>query len=272
MRGVSRASLAAVRETVERLTPADRPAALRELAGEIFSIVHLLGSEARLRRIVSDPAVDAGQRAGLLSSLLAGQVSDRAREIAEALAGSPWAEPRDLVDAADDAAAQALFTAEEREDSLDNLEDELFRFGRVLEGEPRLRSALTDRSLPDERKRDLLDELLAGKVREATLTLIREVVLHPRGRTIDRGLDDYARAAAARRERLVARVTSVVPLREEQLTRLAEGLAADLGHEVHLNVEIDPGLVGGLTVRVGDELFDGSVAHRLTTVRRLMAG
>ena len=272
MRGASRVSLAAVRETVERLTPADRPAALRELAGEIFSIVHLLGSEARLRRIVSDPALETDQRAGLLSGLLAGQVSDRAREVAETLARASWAEPRDLVDAADDAAAQTLFLAEEREDSLDDVEDELFRFGRVLEAEPALRSALTDRSLPAERKQGLLDGLLSGKVRDATLTLIREVVLHPRGRTLDRGLEDYARAAAARRERLVARVTSVVPLGEAQLTRLSEGLATELGHEVHLNVEIDPDLVGGLTVRVGDELFDGSIVHRLTTARRLMAG
>lgn len=272
MRGASRESLTVVREMVERLTSADRPAALRELAGEIFSLVHLLGSEARLRRIVSDPAVEPDQRAALLSGLVAGRVSDRAREVAETLARSAWATPRDLVDAADDAAVQALFIAEERDDALDDVEDELFRFNRVLEGEPRLRSALTDPSLPTDRKADLLGELLSGKVRESTLSLIREVVLHPRGRTIDRGLEDYARAAAARRERLVARVTSVLPLGEAQLTRLAEGLATELGHEVHLNVEIDPDLVGGLTVRVGDELFDGSIVHRLTTARRLMAG
>jgi F-type H+-transporting ATPase subunit delta len=98
------------------------------------------------------------------------------------------------------------------------------------------------------------------------------VVLHPRGRTVDRGLEEYGRLAAARRERLVARVRTVVPLTDDQQQRLADGLAAELGHRVHLNIEIDPELVGGITVRVGDELYDGSVAHRIALVRRLMAG
>jgi F-type H+-transporting ATPase subunit delta len=109
-------------------------------------------------------------------------------------------------------------------------------------------------------------------VRPATAVLVGQVVLHSRGRTIDRGLEEYARQAAARRDNMVARVSTVVPLSDEQQQRLAEGLARQLGHSVHLNIEVDPDLVGGLTVRVGDQLYDGSVAHRLAAVRRLMTG
>jgi F-type H+-transporting ATPase subunit delta len=215
MRGISRQSLAAGRARVDELTADVGADDLRRLASELFLVVHLLAGEPRLRRIVSDPAVGADQRAELLGGVLGDRVSASAAAVVEVLVRSPWSRPADIVDAADDIAAQVLFAAEERDDTLDDVEDDLFRFGRILEREPRLRSALTDPSLPAENKQSLLDALLQGKVRDASQVLIREVVLHPRGRTIDRALDEYGRLAAARRERLVARARSVVPLTEE---------------------------------------------------------
>jgi F-type H+-transporting ATPase subunit delta len=272
MRGVSRQSLEAVHARVRELTADSSGKKLRPLADEVFAVVHLLTEQPRLRRIVSDPGVGADQRAGLIRDLLGDRLSAEAADIVDVLVRSPWSRPADIVDAADDVAAEVLFAAEDQDGKLDDVEDELFRFGRILEREPRLRSALTDPSLPTDRKEALLDALLDGKVRAATTVLVREVVLHPRGRTVDRGLEEYSRQAAARRERLIARVRTVLPLTDKQLKRLADGLAAELGHSVHLNVEIDPDLVGGLTVRVGDELYDASIAHRITTVRRLMTG
>jgi F-type H+-transporting ATPase subunit delta len=271
MRGASRASLTAVRQEVDRSTRGSDPDELRRLAGELFSVVQFLGSQARLRRLVSDPAVEGERRATLLTGLLGDQVSARTRGILETLVKPRWAHPGDLVDASDEVAARMLFAAEEQDGSLDEVEDELFRFARILDREPTLRAALTDPSMPAGSKQDLLDGLLAGKVRPASLILVEQVVLHPRGRTIDRGLDEYARQAAARRDDLIARVRTVVPLSDEQQQRLAEALGRQLGHSVHLNIEVDPDLVGGLTVRVGDQLYDGSVAHRLAAVRRLMS-
>jgi F-type H+-transporting ATPase subunit delta len=272
MRGVSRDSLAKALAEADRLVADRAPDALRSIAGELFTIVHLLSTEARLRRVVSDPGVAADQRAALLSDVLGARVSQRALQVAEVLVRSQWSTPRDLLDATDEIAANVLFAAEERDDTLDEVEDELFRFARILEREPSLRSALTDPSLPEDRQQSLLDALLSGKVRPATEALVLEVALHARGRTIDRGLEEYGRLAAARRERLVARVTTAVPLSDAQHTRLAETLATQLGHQVHLNMEIDKALVGGITVHVGDELYDGSVAHRIALARRLMTG
>jgi F-type H+-transporting ATPase subunit delta len=272
MRGVSRDSLAKALAEADRLVADRAPDALRSIAGELFTIVHLLSTEARLRRVVSDPGVAADQRAALLSDVLGARVSQRALQVAEVLVRSQWSTPRDLLDATDEIAANVLFAAEERDDTLDEVEDELFRFARILEREPSLRSALTDPSLPEDRQQSLLDALLSGKVRPATEALVLEVALHARGRTIDRGLEEYGRLAAARRERLVARVTTAVPLSDAQHTRLAETLATQLGHQVHLNLEIDKALVGGITVHVGDELYDGSVAHRIALARRLMTG
>jgi len=272
MRGASRASLALARERlVAAASDLDAPGLLR-LGQELFPVVHLLHDESRLRRVVSDPAQPAARRAQPLAQLLTGRLSEPAVQVVDALARGSWSRPLDLVDAADDLAAQALFAAAEREDDLDDVEDELFRFGRILDREPRLRSALTDPALPADHKRALLGSLLEARVRPATLTLVHEVVLFPRGRTIDRGLEDYGRLAAERRERLVAHVSTVVPLSGDQQDRLADALARQLGHRVHLNIEIDPELVGGLTVRVGDRLFDGSIVHRIAEAHRVMRG
>ena len=274
MQGVSRASLAAVREQLDSLLTGGSKkdaAGQRKVAEELFAIVGLLEANPRLRRMLSDPAVHDDRRAALAADVLDGSsLSDTTNEIVEALVRSSWSRPADLVDAADQMAAQALFAGAEHADALDEVEDELFRFGRILDREPALRSALTDPSLPVERKAKLLDALLGDRVQDATGVLVRELALHPRGRTIDRGLEEYARVAAARRERLVARVRTVVPLTEAQLTQLASALADRLGHQVHLNVELDPDLIGGVTVRVGDVLFDGSVSHRLALARRVM--
>ena len=272
MRGVSRESLAGAREGLESGSSGLDSPVLLTLGEELFSVVHLLHGQSRLRRVVSDPAIPAERRADLLGQLLGDRLSRPALLVVDAVARASWSTPRDVVDAVDDLAAQAVFAASEREGVLDDVEDELFRFSRILDREPRLRGALTDPGLPADRKRALLDDLLGGKVRPATLTLVHQVVLYPRGRTIDRGLEQYGRMAAERRERLVAHVSTVVPLSEEQQRRLADALAAHLGHRVHLNVEIDPELVGGITVRVGDELIDGSIAHRIAEARRRVVG
>jgi F-type H+-transporting ATPase subunit delta len=270
MRGVSRESLSAVREELQHASAGLDEQGLLRLGDDLFSVVHLLHAESRLRRMVSDPAVEAERRGQPLAVLLSGRVSEPAVQVVEALARASWSRPVDVVDAADDLAAQALFRAAEQDDALDDLEDELFRFGKILAREPRLRSALTDPGLPLDRKTGLIDSLLGSRVRPATLRLIREATLFPRGRTVDRGLEAHGQLAAERRESLVAHVTSVVPLTDEQESRLAQALRRQLGHKVRVNVEVDTSLVGGITVRVGDRLLDGSVARRLAEARRVM--
>jgi F-type H+-transporting ATPase subunit delta len=275
MQGVSRGSLVAVREQLDSVL-SGKPkldAAAKQLVGEeLFAVVAMLDGNAQLRRMLSDPAVDAGRRERLAADLFAQRLSAPSSEVVTSLVRASWGKPKDLVDAADELAAQALFAMAEQVDTLDEVEDELFRFGRILDREPTLRRALTDPSLPEDRKTELLAALLGDKVQPATLVLVREVVLRPRGRTIDRGLEEYGRLAAARRERLVAQVRTAVPLTSKQLERLGASLESRLGHPVALNVELDPTLVGGLTVRVGDVLFDGSIAHRLALARRVMTG
>jgi F-type H+-transporting ATPase subunit delta len=179
-----------------------------------------------------------------------------------------WSESRDLVDAFEEIAVDAALAVAEAAGELDEVEDELFRFERILDAESDLRAALTDHSLPDDRKRDLLHRLLDGKVNDVTFGLLERAVITPRGRTIERVITDLSALVAKRRERLIARVTTAVELTESEHTDLAAALHANFGSDIQLQVVVDPSLIGGLTVRIGDELIDGSVARQLAEARR----
>jgi len=178
-----------------------------------------------------------------------------------------WSSPRDLVDATEVLAVQAALLVAQADGSLDEVEDELFRFSRVVAQDPALRAVLTDRGLPDDRKTALLDGLLGERTRPETQRLVTSLVLAPRGRTLEDGLAEYGRLAAEIRERSVARVTSAIRLTDAQEERLAAALARTLGREVQLQVDVDPAVVGGLVVRVGDEVIDGTTKHHLRAAR-----
>ena len=162
--------------------------------------------------------------------------------------------------------------AAEQARKLDDLEDDLFRFGRVVAAQPRLRAALADPYLPEERKRELLAALLDGKVTPVAERLIAEATIRPRGRSLEASLDAYARLAAERKQRLVAEVRVASVLTKRQQDRLAQALADLYGHEVHLNIVLDPQVMGGMSVKVGEEFIDATVASRLAALRRRLAG
>ena len=271
MRGASRASFAALTEQLaaENITSA---AVATRLGDELFAVVGLLDTEHPLRRALSDPGKPAAEKGAIAGALLHGKVTQRAEALVVAAAEARWAISGDMVDAIEQLGIEAMVLAAQAEGGLDDLEDGLFRFGRVVAGQPDLRAALADSSLPAERKQALLNALLDGKVTPVTLRLISQMVVHPRGRSLTAALDLCAGIAARRREQLIAEVRSAVELSATQRRQLADALAASYGHQVHLNVVIDPSVVGGISVRIGDELIDGTVASRLAAVRRKLAG
>jgi F-type H+-transporting ATPase subunit delta len=269
MRGPSRASLAAARE---QLTAAlADPSGAAALGDELLAVGHLLDTEPGLRRALTDATSPVPAREGLVTELLDGRVSGPTLELAVGMAGARWSAPRDLADAAEELGVLAISAAAEGEGQLDDLEDELFRFGRILSGEPDLRTALMNPAVPANGKRDLLDTLLAGKVTPAALRLITQAAVHPRGRNLDITLESYARLAAAWRQRLIAIVRTASGLDDDQRARLAAALSRTYDHEIHLNVVIDPGVVGGMSIQIGDEVIDGSVASRLAQLRQRLA-
>jgi F-type H+-transporting ATPase subunit delta len=270
VRGASRASFAALTERLAAENVSSAAVATR-LGNELFAVVGLLDTEHGLRRALSDPGKPAAEKAAVAGALLHGKITSRAESLVSAAVESRWATSGNMVDAIEQLAVEAMVLAAEAENGLDDLEDGLLRFGRVVSGQPELRAALASTSLPAERKENLLAALLRGKVTGVALRLITQMVVHPRGRGLTGALDMCAGVAARRREQLIAVVRSAVELSASQRRRLAEALAASYGHPVHLNVVLDPSVVGGISVQIGDELIDGTAASRLSAVRRKLA-
>jgi F-type H+-transporting ATPase subunit delta len=271
MRGASRASLSAVKERLSEILAGGQAGQANELGSELFAVTGLLDREPRLRRALSDPSRDQQARAGLAQALLASQLSAPAMDLVTVLVTARWSEPGDLADATEQLAVLAVAESADTEGSLDELEDELFRFGRIVSGNPGLRSAMSNQFVPADGRRSVVTDLVAGKVSAPALVLITQAAAYPRGRSLDAGLEMYANLAAELRERLVAEVRVAVPLTTAQRSRLAAALVATYGRDVHLNVVLDPEVVGGMSVRIGDELINGTVASRLAELRRGLA-
>ncbi len=269
MRGSSRVALAAATDRVEPLLGTPESTALGE---ELFAVARLLDSSAGLRRALSDPSAEPSAKAELVGRLLNGKVSGTAVDVVSGMARDRWSSSTDLVDAVEHLGVLAVVASAEAEGRLDDVEDELFRFGRIVEADAALRRSLDDRSLPAEGKATLVERLLEGKVAPQTLVLARQAAAFPRGLGMQHVLEENGKVAAARRERLVAVVHSAVPLTEEQRQRLTSALTRVYGRAIHLDVDVDPDVVGGLRVVVGDEVIDATVLSRLDEARRRLAG
>jgi len=163
--------------------------------------------------------------------------------------------------------AQALFAVAQAEDQLDQVEDELFRFGKIVESRPDLREALGDANLPAERRRALLRELLGTKASPHTLSLLEFLIERGRGKDLPRILDALSEVAAEQRRKQVAEVRTAVPLKAEQRKRLQEALSKATGKDLEVKVVVDPSVIGGVVARVGDQVFDGTIRRKLDEAR-----
>ncbi|MFD3589887.1 F0F1 ATP synthase subunit delta [Streptomyces sp. NPDC058683] len=270
MNGASRDALAAARTRLDALTDTTSVDATR-LADELAAVTTLLDREGGLRRVLTDPAQSGEAKAELVRRLIGGQVGESTVDVVSGLVRSRWSQPRDLVDALEELANTADLTAAEKSGTLDDVEDELFRFGRIVSSSTELRAALTDRKATTAAKTELLHRLLGGRAKQVTERLVTRLVTAPRGRSLEAGLDALSKLAAERRSRVVAIVTSAVPLSDPQKRRLGAALAKLYGRTMHLNLDVDPEVVGGIRVQVGDEVINGSIADRLEDAARRMA-
>jgi F-type H+-transporting ATPase subunit delta len=240
------------------------------LGEELFALCGVLDAEPTLRRVLTDPTVEADRRAALAEQLLSNYGDDTVAVVKDAVR-QRWSRPRDLADGLEQGGITAFLVAAQAEGELDELEDGLFRFARIIEGEPQLRDALNDRTAPVEARQRLVDALLGDRVGSATVQLARQGVAG-RHRSVVGSLAEMQKLAAARRQRLVAVVRVARPLSDELRERLAAALTARFGHELQLNVIVDPDVVGGVRVTVGDEIVDGTVATKLAEARRRLTG
>ncbi|NUO34006.1 MAG: F0F1 ATP synthase subunit delta [Dermatophilaceae bacterium] len=268
MQGPSRAAAKASRDafTGALAAGADRS----RLAEELFAVVDLLDGNATLRRAVADPSREGSEKAQLVERLLSGKVSAESLVVLKGVAAQRWSSERDLSDVIEAYAVESVIASAEAADRADRVEDELFRFERIVAADPALRAALTDSQAPADKRADLVSSLLHDKVAPETLVLARQAVVAARGRRFDRVVESYLETASSRREQQTAIVTSAVPLTDDDRARLAAGLASIYGGTVHVNTVVDPRVMGGVKVEIGDEVIDGTVIRKLDAARRAM--
>jgi F-type H+-transporting ATPase subunit delta len=245
---------------------------LTSLAVELYSVADLLVGQPRLRRTLGDPATAPERRAELVEGLIGDQVDAKTLRIVRAAVSQRWSSAWDLTDSLENAGDSALFASAEKQNKLDEVEDELFRLERILEAEGDVAALLDESTVDPARRTALLDGLVGTKLHPITLELLHHAVASQRKRSITLAIDDLLEKASGRRNRSVARVTSAAPLTEQQQERLAAALSAMYGRDISVRTALDPRVQGGLVVQVGDEVINGSVAHKLAQARAALAG
>jgi F-type H+-transporting ATPase subunit delta len=237
----------------------------------LFGAADVLREQPALRRAVTDPSTPGEAKTGLAQGVFGSHLDKGATELVAQAAGLRWASSGDLATALEHLGVVALVKSADRAGEGDRLEDELFAFGRLVADNPELRDALSDpaRSVSD--KRGLVRSLLEGKVSGGALRLAERAVsgVHL---TVARAVEEYSKVAAESRNRLVALVRVAAPLGDAEQQRLAGALAGQYDRPVHLNVVVDPSVIGGMRVEIGDQVIDGTIASRLDDARRRLAG
>jgi F-type H+-transporting ATPase subunit delta len=272
MQAVSRQSLANAVDRLDQVVAGADAEALRTLGDELFAVLGVLERERVLRRHLTDPGTPEDSRERLARALFGGKVGDAAVTVVAGLATGRWSVPSDLLEALETLARRVVFTLAERDGVLEDVEDELFRFSRILIAQPRLWELLVDRTAPADGRVTLLDSVIAGKVQSVTRQLLEQTVREPRGRSLELVVGKLAELAAAMRSRSVAQVVAAAPLSDEQERRLAQTLSRIFGRAVSVHVDLNPDVLGGLVIRVGDEVIDGSVVARLAKARQELPG
>jgi F-type H+-transporting ATPase subunit delta len=271
-RDAGRTSYAVAVERLEVLARGERPVPLAGVAEEILAVSDLLERQPRLRRALSDPARPGADRAELLGSLVQGKVAPDTESLLRTLVDGRWSSSSNLLDATERLGIEALLASADSAGELADVEDELFRFGQVVDGDPQLAGVLGSSTVPSERRSDLAHNLLEGKAKAATVRLV-DVALHGfGGRGFAAALTRLVELAAARRERQIAYVTAAVALSDADEARLAARLSELYGRPVEVKVTVSPEILGGASVQVGHDLYDGTILRRLNAARAALAG
>jgi F-type H+-transporting ATPase subunit delta len=275
MAGVSSESLTAALVALE----AKLPFASLQLAKELFGILGTVDSSAGLRRALTDPSRSGDEKSALVRQLFSGKVSTDAAEIASGLAGSRWASARDIGDALETLAASVVIAVAENKSAvsasgitgLEALENDLFAFNQAVDSSHEVQRALSEPQASPAAKIALAEKLVPNASEEAKV-LIGQAVSQPRGLKVTNLVRRFAELAAKRQQRWIATVSVTRPLTETQISRLQAGLNALYGRELKINMNVDPALIGGIRIQVGDEVVDASVITRLGQLQRQLAG
>lgn len=267
MIGASRNSLALVQGSMRsRSNQGD----LSVLSAELLAAADILANEKSLRQNLADSGQPVAARTSLIQDVFGKKVSASSCEILGELVVARWSSSDDLVAAVELLGFQAAFVAADKAGSLDRVENELFHFARAVQASSQLQMTLTASALSAIAKSAIVGDLLGSKVDVITLNLIKHVAGHLRGRRVDSVLVTLGNLAAAQRNQVVAEVRSAIALDTQQTRKLSSALSKLTGKDVRINVAIDPSVLGGIVVTIGEEVIDGSISARLESARRTL--
>lgn len=237
---------------------------------ELFEVVDTLDGDRTLRIAVSDPSVEAEQRTGIVERLYGGKIAEPTLSVLKEVARQQWSTTREFRDGLVELGRRSLLRGAEAQGQLEQVEEELFQLSRLLDREGKLTQLLSDRTAESSAKRGLLANVLYGKVTMFTEALSLQVIGRPDKNPID-DIAGIAEQAAQLRNRSVAHVVAAEELNEGQQASLAEKLGQIYGRDMSIHTEVDASLLGGVVVRVGDEIIDGSTRNHIERLRAALA-
>lgn len=269
LRAASREALTTLVERFDDVTADLTVEELETLADDLASVIGLLGREAILTRHLAHPTGDPAPKVRLLESVLGDRVGDPAMAMLKAAVSGRWSSDSNLVDAVEHVARLAVLVRAEKGRHADEVEEQLFWFGRILDEEPQLATLLSDYTQPADGRIGLLKDVLerGGGVNPTTEALLSQTVALLRGDRADEEVAALAQLAVARRGEIVAHSKAAAELTDAQRNRLTEVLSRIYGHPVSVQLQVDTKLLGGLAVSIGDEVIDGTLSSRLAHAR-----
>ena len=269
--GSSRQSLVAARAKLDAAVKGATADSAAKLSSELFLAAEVLASNVPLRRAFADMSRDAASKETLVKDLFGKTLGSAALTVLTDVATLRWSAGGDIVHVLEQLAIEAEGTAANINGELDRVEDELFEISRVIAENFELRKALVGPGSTSA-KSTLVSDVLGKKASESTVRLAAALVTSLRGRSIEAGFADYLSALANRRNRLIANVRVAATITDTQKVRLAQAIEKQVGQPIRVNIQVDPTLIGGVSVKFADELVDGSISNRLAGAGRALVG
>lgn len=267
--GRTRQSLVAARALIDAAAKGATTEAASTLSSELFLITEVLHSNSSLRRAITDPARDEKAKSTLLTEIFGKTVGASALNVITGVSALRWSSSADLVQVLEQLAIEAEASAANIANELDRVEHEIFTVARTIAGSFELRTALITAGAA-QAKAALIADLLGKDAAKSTAKLVAHIVNNWRGRSVEAAFDDYQHALAARRNRVIALVRTASALTPAQSDRLVAALTKQSGQPVRVNIEIDPTVVGGISVKYADELVDGTISSRIAGAGRAL--
>jgi F-type H+-transporting ATPase subunit delta len=238
-------------------------------AESLFDAGRVIGNSSQLLTALGDSSAEESSKTALVNAVFGASVTPTALQLLQSVAGARWSSQKDLLAGIEEIALRVAASSAPADVSIGA---ELFAFGSAVASDAELELALTSKLGDTTAKVGLIQALLAHKVSTQTLVIVRHLVQQPRGRRIGELLTDAAAIVADQADSAIATVTSATRLTSAQLDRLTKTLAVRYGRNLAINQVIDPSVVGGVRVQIGDDVIDGSVATRLKDLRLQLAG